>query len=138
MIRENKMNTAEKFYGKTEDWQPRTKPMEVKVLKRENHLLKLKVEGEKHTLFSPLREELYNDDDVKFVAYREEHPLLENVVFEVKTKTKTPLEALQDAIKRMHEKINEMQKEFKRTFERGLTNPEFIESDKWEEYLEEK
>lgn len=131
------MSAAEKFYGKTDYWHPRSTPMEVKILKRSENLLKVKVEGEKHTLFSPLRKELLKEEDVEFVAFRAEHPLLESVVFEVRTKTKKPLKVIEDAVNRMRETLTEYQQEFKKAFTRGRTNPEFIQADKWEEYLEE-
>lgn len=133
-----KMDTiAEKFYGKKSYWQPRTKPIKVKILEKSEHLLKMKVEGEKHTLFSPLRKELSNDDEVEFVAYRVEHPLFDRIIFEVKTKTKDPFEVIKQGITRMKEKIGEMREAFRNAFRKGQTNPVFIEEKKWQEYLSE-
>lgn len=127
---------AEKFYGKRDYWEPRTQPMEVSILEKKENMLKIKIKGEKHTLFSPLRKELLNDDDIVFAAYRAEHPLFETIIFEVKTETKSPFVAIQDAVERMKEKLEEAKQEFKRTFERGLASPEFIRPDKWEELKE--
>lgn len=128
---------AEKFYGKKNYWQPRTKPIKVEILEKSEHLLKIKVEGEKHTLFSPLRKELSNDDEVDFVAYRVEHPLFDRIVFEVKTKTKDPFEVIKRGIARMRERIREMKEEFRNAFKKGLKSPVFIEEEKWRDYLAE-
>ncbi|NIQ06434.1 MAG: DNA-directed RNA polymerase subunit L [Candidatus Korarchaeota archaeon] len=127
---------AEKYYGKKDYWQPRTMPLTVEILEKKEHSLKLKVEGEKHTLFSPLRKELVSDEDVTFAAYRAEHPLLESVILEVKTKTKSPLQAIQEAIERMQQKFNTIKQEFQKAFKRGVTHPEFIQKKKWEAYTE--
>lgn len=127
---------AEKYYGKKDYWQPRTMPVTVEILEKEEHSLKLKVEGEKHTLFSPLRKELVSDEDVTFAAYRAEHPLLESIILEVKTKTKSPLQAIEEAIERMQQKFTTIKQEFEKAFKRGVIQPEFIQKKKWEAYTE--
>ena len=81
--------------------------MEIKVLEEDDSKLRFELVGEGHTLCNALREELWNDEHVKYAAYAIKHPLIGVPEFIVETDgKKSPRKALTDAAKRL-KKINE-------------------------------
>lgn len=84
--------------------------MEVKVIEKKQNELKLEIGN--LTLCEALRKELWNDKNVVRASYKREHPT-KNPVMHLLTEGKTPKKALQDAIKRLEKKGDELAKEFK-------------------------
>ncbi len=81
--------------------------MEVKVLENTKHKLVVDFPGaETHTLFNILSHQLREDKDVKVGGYYIEHPVLNVPRLVVETKGKSPLKAVEEAIKAVH-KLND-------------------------------
>ena len=59
------------------------------------------LKGFDHTFCNMLREELWNDSNVKISAYKTEHPLVSIPQFIVETSKKSAFDAVLDAIKRI-------------------------------------
>lgn len=76
----------------------------VNVLENKKHRLVFEMVGEDHTLANLLREELWNDSDVKVSAYNMEHPLKANPRFIVETKQEEAIAAVEKAIQRIKRK----------------------------------
>lgn len=88
--------------------------MEVEILKDEKTELQFKLKGETHTVGTLLRKELVNDSAIEFAGYRVEHPLLNEIIFTIKTSRKDPRKALKDALDRVEEQFDEFQKQIKK------------------------
>ncbi len=87
--------------------------MKFEILKHAENELELIITGEGHTLMSILRKELFNDASVIHSGYMVKHPLIKEVRFYIKTKKdKPPLQALQDALKRLENTIDEFETKF--------------------------
>ena len=125
-----------KYYGSTDWWKPRSRPMEIQIIEKGPNILKFKVIGEVHTLLNPLRIELSKDDDVAFVAYKIEHPLVDSAIFIVKTKEGDPLEAIKRAIERILNILKEAKEKFREAIEKGPQNPPFVDAITWKEFVE--
>lgn len=76
----------------------------VNVIENKKHRLVFEIIGEDHTISNLLREELWNDEDVKVAAYKIPHPLKGNPKFIVETKQGSALEAVEKAISRLKRK----------------------------------
>ena len=86
--------------------------MELNILENTKTNAKFEIIGESHTFCNILKEELWNDEDVKVSAYNIRHPLIGNPLFIVETNgKKTALEAVQDAIKRLLKDAETIKKE---------------------------
>jgi len=125
----------ETYYGATPWWKPRTKKMEIQILEYSPTVLKFKVDGETHTLFNTLRMELLNDEDVTFAAYKVEHPLVDRIIFVVRTKEGDPLEAIRRAVERLEKKLLDAKRKFERAFKEGVRYPPFVDKKEWEEFV---
>lgn len=85
--------------------------MEIKILKEDKNELKLEVNS--ITIVELLRVYLNQDDSVKFVAWRREHPS-KSPILEIKTAGKTAKKALQDAITKVEKDTGKILEEFKK------------------------
>ena len=72
------------------------------------------VKGERHTFPGLLRDALLQDPKVDMAAYKLAHPMDEDSLFIVKTSGKTPKKALQEAVKKMNEELDQFQSTFKK------------------------
>lgn len=88
--------------------------LKVKVLKKEKNFLELMLEGEEHSFPNLLRETLLEDEDVEFASYVIDHPQLGNPRLIVRTKKKTPEEAIKNAVKKIEKKVAEFEKLLKK------------------------
>lgn len=86
--------------------------MEIKILKQEKD--ELEVEIDNLTLVELLRNELWQED-LEIAAWHREHPS-KKPILTIKTKGKDAKKVLLDAIANIREKLNEMEKEFKKSF----------------------
>ena len=77
------------------------------ILKYEGNYLELHVQGETHTLFSPLLDYLLKHPDVEYAMYDVDHPLLQNVKFRMKTKNRDPIEVLKEVVQKIVQDIDE-------------------------------
>ncbi len=128
---------SEQYYGVDDYWKPKSKPLSIKVEELTDKKLKFTVDGQTHTLFNPLRMALLEDEDVAFVAYKITHPLKEKVVFVLETKEGSPLEAIERALKRLRDKMNELRKNIIKAVEQESRAPYFVPEDKWEKFVKE-
>ncbi len=85
--------------------------MEIKILKDEKQELKVQVGN--LTLVEILRVYLNEDSDVKFVAWRREHPS-KDPILHIKSQGKTAKEALQGAISKIEKATSKVLNEFKK------------------------
>ncbi len=83
-------------------------PLQVSVLKYEKNYLELAVKGETHTLFAPLVEYLLKHPDVEYAMYDVDHPLLQNVKFRLKTRSRDPVEVLKEVVSIIVKDIDEL------------------------------
>ena len=87
--------------------------MKIEILNKAENEMEIKIEEEGHTLMSSLRKELFNDPTVINTGYMVKHPLIKEVRFYIKTsKEKSPIKALEDALKRLETKIEEFETKF--------------------------
>lgn len=75
--------------------------MELNVREKKKYRLVFELKGADHTLCNALKNELWNDEDVKVATYAIEHPLIAVPKFILETKSKDATEALTDAIARL-------------------------------------
>ena len=85
--------------------------MEIKVL--EDSKEELKVEIDSLTLVEILRNYLNQDSNVKFAAWKREHPS-KSPMLHIKTSGKTAKKALQDAISNIDKDLIKLVSEFKK------------------------
>lgn len=91
--------------------------MNIEILEQSKNKIVFKVEGEDHTILNLLKEELWNDDNVKISAYRMEHPLIGIPEMTVEVKTGTDVKkTIDDAVKRLSKKLDEAKKQFSKAF----------------------
>jgi DNA-directed RNA polymerase subunit L len=88
--------------------------MEVEILKDEKNELQFRLKGETHTVANLLRKELANDSSIEFTGYRVEHPLLNEVIFTIKTSRKDPRKAVKDAISKIQDQFGDFESHFKK------------------------
>lgn len=88
----------------------------MKITKENERELEFVVENDKPTIFMLLKEELDKDPDVAFSAWKEDHPLLKNIYFYVRTKSKNPRSVILEAINRVLKRISEFEKEYNKLF----------------------
>lgn len=85
--------------------------MEVKIIKSEKD--NLVVEMDNQTIAELVRVYLNKDPSVELVAWKREHPETP-VIFEIKTKGKSPKKALDDAVSAIEKEANKYLEEFKK------------------------
>ena len=88
--------------------------MKIEILNQTEKELELRIIEEGHTLMSVLRRELFNDPDVIHTGYMLKHPLIKEVRFFLKTKEKSPKEALETALKNLSAKLDEFEIKFEK------------------------
>ena len=82
--------------------------MELKILEESKSSLKIRIEGEDHTLANVLRRELWSDSHIKVSGYNVDHPLVGNPILIVETDGKEdPKKALLLAVERIKKKNSE-------------------------------
>jgi DNA-directed RNA polymerase subunit L len=82
--------------------------MEVKVLEMGEDFVKLLIRGEDHTYLNMLQHYLLEDEDVVMAKYRITHPLEDKAELFVKTKGKSPLQAIKEANQKIIDSCNEL------------------------------
>ncbi|NMC58462.1 MAG: DNA-directed RNA polymerase subunit L [Candidatus Methanofastidiosa archaeon] len=85
--------------------------MDINVIKNDEKFMEFRIIGEDHTFCNVLRDALLKDEKVKVAAYRIDHPLLKRKepIFVINTDgTKTPKDALLDAIKKIKKDVDEL------------------------------
>jgi len=90
--------------------------LQVEVLTSTRNRLEVKLRGEGHTVLNLLVSELNSDPRV-IAAYRVEHPLLDVVYLHVTTEGDlSPLEALEEAARRLSEKLGSLKSQLLEAF----------------------
>ncbi len=85
--------------------------MELKVLEHSKNKLKIEMKGEDHTFCNALKEELWNDKDVKAAGYFIENPIMTQPVFIIESSGE-PKKALAEAIERLQKQNKELKSLF--------------------------
>lgn len=92
--------------------------MKVKILKLTDEAIEMEIDGEDHTLCNALCKELFNDKSVVFASYRIDHPLVGRPRVYVQTDgSKSPVEAIIEASKRLRSRALEFSELFSRALE---------------------
>jgi len=87
--------------------------MQLKVLEKSDHEIKVEVEGEGHTFCNLLESVLLEDEKVEFAGYNMTHPLISNTIVTVRTgKGKKPEEALKEACEKILQRGKELNEAF--------------------------
>ncbi len=89
--------------------------MEIEVLKEEKNLFEFIIKGERHTLPNLLKSKLLEEKEAEFVAYKLNHPMDQDSVFVLRTKSKNPRKVLLDALKSIDLDLDEFTKAVKKT-----------------------
>ena len=93
--------------------------MKIKVLSEGKNELKIEIEGESHTFCNALQTFLLEDENVELAGYTVRHPLTSNPIFYVRTKgDRKPIDALNDAAKKILEKNEELKQKFMKAVEK--------------------
>ncbi len=71
--------------------------MEIKIVELGKNHAKLIIKGEDHTFLNLLQHYLIEDEDVEIAKYNIPHPLVGEPEFFIKTKSKNPLKAIEEA-----------------------------------------
>ena len=85
--------------------------LDIDVIKKDEKFMEFRIIGEDHTFCNVLRNALLKDENVKVAAYRIDHPLLKRKepIFLINTDgTKTPKDALLEAIDKIKEDVEEL------------------------------
>jgi DNA-directed RNA polymerase subunit L len=91
--------------------------MKINILNRSENELRIEIVGEGHTFCNVLQDALLKDKHIDYAGYRIPHPLISNPIFYIRTKkTKTPKDALMEAVKR----VNTEAKKIREAFEEAL------------------
>lgn len=93
--------------------------MEIEILQKEKNDLKLRIEGESHTLANLLCAELNQDESVKVASYTLEHPLKNTVILHIRTEGKSPEKVLSSVAERVVKRIQEIKKELQDAIRRA-------------------
>ena len=86
--------------------------MELTVIEQTDKKLVFDMKGEDHTFCNVLKDELAQDEDVKFISYRIEHPLLGIPRFFVEMKKGDPKKALAAAAKQVKKNLEKVKDQF--------------------------
>lgn len=88
------------------------KYMELNIIEESKNKIVFELIGEDHTLSNALREELWNDKDVKSAGYNIKHPLISSPRFVLETIKNDPKKTLKEAAKRIKKRNDEFLKVF--------------------------
>ena len=97
--------------------------MELNIIEQSKTKLIFELIGEDHTFCNALREELWNDKDIKLATYNIKHPLISAPRFIVETTKNDPKKTLKEATKRIAKKNDEFLKTFSPTSVNRNVNP---------------
>lgn len=86
--------------------------MELAVIEQTDKKLVFDMKGEDHTFCNALKDELTQDEDVKFTSYRIEHPLLGVPRFFVEMKKGDLKKTLTAATKRLKKNLEKIKDQF--------------------------
>lgn len=75
--------------------------MELKIIEDTKNKVIIEIHGENNTFANALKQELWNDEDVKTSGYHVDHPLTNVPRLVVETKNSEAKKALQEAVKRL-------------------------------------
>ncbi|WP_455364394.1 DNA-directed RNA polymerase subunit L [[Eubacterium] cellulosolvens] len=91
--------------------------MKIKIIAEEGNELKIEIEGEGHTLGNLLQQELLEDKKVEIAGYDVPHPLINSAIVYIRTLgRKSPRKSLQEALKRLQDKIDTFQENVEKIF----------------------
>ncbi|MCD6371627.1 MAG: DNA-directed RNA polymerase subunit L [Candidatus Aenigmarchaeota archaeon] len=88
--------------------------MELNIVRKDDKSLLLEVKGESFTLTTPIKEKLWEDDNVIEVADMKEHPYLEEPKIWVKVEKGSPLTALSRAASKLEKDLEKLEEAFKK------------------------
>lgn len=84
--------------------------MKITALEKKKNKLIIEIAGETHTLLNVIKDELWNDSNVKVSGYNIEHPLTSEPKLIVQTTSVDALDAVKDAVKRVKKNFDQLQK----------------------------
>ncbi len=84
--------------------------MELKPIQKTKYKVVLEVDGETHSLLNIIKDELWNDSDVKITGYNIDHPLTGKPKLTIQTSSEDALSALQEALKRAKSQYTKLRK----------------------------
>lgn len=87
--------------------------MELKIIEKGKHKIKVEVGGEDHTFCNLLVRELWEDKDTEITGYSVKHSLVDQPVLTLESK-KDVINSLGDAVKRIHQKNKDFLTSFKK------------------------
>ncbi len=88
--------------------------MEINVIERSKNRIIFELKGEDDSFCNALKDELYNDSNVKIASYRIDHPLINIPRFIIEVKTGDAKKTLVDAAKRLKKMSVTFHNEFKK------------------------
>jgi DNA-directed RNA polymerase subunit L len=84
--------------------------MELKPIQKTKYKVVLEVDGETHTLLNIIKDELWNDSDVKITGYNIDHPLTGKPKLTIQTSSEDAISVLQEALKRAKSQYAKLRK----------------------------
>lgn len=89
--------------------------MELRKIKDGNDMIEIEIKGESVGFVNLIKEELWNDSNVKEAAYIKEHPYMAEPKIFVKMKGKSnPKIALERTVKRLQTRLKDLERQLKR------------------------
>ncbi len=82
--------------------------MKLRVLEEKKNELKIRIEGEEHTLPALLAWALLKDPNVDFAVYEKEHPLVSYATLFIRTKRGSPRNALEKTVKTIEDEFSDL------------------------------
>lgn len=96
--------------------------MDIEVKEISNSEIRIFVKGETYTLLTPIVEELNSREDVEFAGYDVPHPLKEEGIIFLRVKDGLdPKKILREAVKRLIEEYDGLERSFRKEMERLAT-----------------
>ncbi len=87
--------------------------MNLKTRASEPNYVEIEFVGEDISVANTIKEILLKDSDVEFAACRTDHPQVGNPIIYVRTKKKSPLALIKDAVKEMKKDVSEFKASMK-------------------------
>lgn len=81
--------------------------MEIEILKSEKDYLEVAIKGEDIGFINAVKEQLFEDSDVEFAAYRLDHPIVGAPVLMVRMKKGNPVSAVRTAVKKLKKQASD-------------------------------
>ncbi len=89
--------------------------MEVKIIEDSANKVVFEIEGATHTICSALKQELWENSDVKIAGYNIGHPLVGKPVFTIETKKgRDPKKIVLSAVKSLSKKLDNLSTKVKK------------------------